>query len=188
MTREEAINEIKSWDFLEGKEIDAIHTLVPELAESEDEKTRKSLLAYIKGESKRLDRQKWIAYLEKQKENNEYVFRPLAGTDIIIAAEQAIRRAKEGDHLVLAFNGMYLPVREYNSAKELVDEYDTHLEKQKDSISIAKYIEDVAHAFEDGRKKGIEERQKEQKPIKMEVYEAGKGTTICGQDYKSKKD
>lgn len=38
------------------------------------------------------------------------------------------------------------------------------LEKQKDSVSNAKYIEDVAHAFEDGRKKGIEEKQKEQKP------------------------
>ncbi len=32
------------------------------------------------------------------------------------------------------------------------------------------------------------ERQKEQKPIKMVVYEVGKGTTICGQDYKCKKD
>ena len=32
------------------------------------------------------------------------------------------------------------------------------------------------------------EKQKEQKPIKMEVYEIGKGTTICGQDYKCKKD
>lgn len=38
MTREEAIKEIKSWDFLEGKEIEAIQTLVPELRESEDER------------------------------------------------------------------------------------------------------------------------------------------------------
>lgn len=29
---------------------------------------------------------------------------------------------------------------------------------------------------------------KEQKSIKIEVYEVGKGTTICGQDYKCKKD
>ena len=41
MTREEAINEIKSWDFLEGKEIEVIHTLIPELKESEDERIRK---------------------------------------------------------------------------------------------------------------------------------------------------
>ena len=32
------------------------------------------------------------------------------------------------------------------------------------------------------------EKQKEQKSIKMEVYEDGKGTTICGEDYKCKKD
>lgn len=32
------------------------------------------------------------------------------------------------------------------------------------------------------------ERQKEREPIKMEVYEVGKGTTICGRDYKCKKD
>lgn len=37
------------------------------------------------------------------------------------------------------------------------------LEKQKDSVSNAKYIDGVAHAFEDGRKKGQEEKQKEQK-------------------------
>ena len=43
MTREEAINEIKSWDFLEGKEIEAIHTLIPELKESEDERIRKEI-------------------------------------------------------------------------------------------------------------------------------------------------
>lgn len=42
------------------------------------------------------------------------------------------------------------------------DECLAWLEKQKDSVSNAKYIEDVANAFVDGRKKGIEERQKEQ--------------------------
>lgn len=43
MTREEAINEIKSWDFLEGKKIDVIHTLIPELKESEDERIKKTI-------------------------------------------------------------------------------------------------------------------------------------------------
>lgn len=38
MTREEAIKEIKSWDFLNKKETEAIETLIPELRESEDEK------------------------------------------------------------------------------------------------------------------------------------------------------
>lgn len=76
MTREEAINEIKSWDFLEGKEIEAIHTLIPELKESEDERIRKGLIEALKtsktvGELKFIlpepTREECVAYLEKQK-------------------------------------------------------------------------------------------------------------------------
>ena len=66
MTREEAIEVYNG--LLNQKIKEAFEFFAPELAESEDEKTRKSLLAYIKGESKRLDTPKWIAYLEKQKE------------------------------------------------------------------------------------------------------------------------
>ncbi len=73
MTREEAINEIKSWDFLEGKEIEAIHTLIPELRESGDERIRKKLIEYFSHYKE--DREWWegitprniISYLEKQK-------------------------------------------------------------------------------------------------------------------------
>ena len=100
MTREEAIKEIKSWDFLEGKEIEAIHTLIPELAESEDERIRKELLEEIEfiiphddetdseglilsSYHARIDRYK--SYLEKQKEQkpaewsdtNELVFQDI---------------------------------------------------------------------------------------------------------------
>lgn len=76
MTREEAINEIKSWDFLKGKEIEAIHTLIPELRESEDERIRKELVDYFasykignvttKLNGVRID--DILNYLEKQKE------------------------------------------------------------------------------------------------------------------------
>lgn len=76
MTKEEAINEIKSWDFLEGKEIEAIRTLIPELTESEDERIKKALIEVFK---KKLERgYEWVEYgipnrsvldwLEKQKE------------------------------------------------------------------------------------------------------------------------
>lgn len=79
MTREEAIKEIKSWDFLNKKETEAIETLIPELRESEsnDEKIRKELIEFIKWsvdrhfmredfhQAKRPS--EWIAYLEKQK-------------------------------------------------------------------------------------------------------------------------
>ena len=123
-----------------GSELEFIF---PELAESEDERIRKELKeafeAYdIESKWNGIPIRSIFAWLEKQKESieKEYVFRPLAGTDITIAAEQAIRRANEGDHLVLAFNGVYLPVRKYNSAKELVDEYDACLEKQKENSEI----------------------------------------------------
>lgn len=76
MTREEAINEIKSWDFLERKEIEAIHTLIPELAESEDERIRKVIYKLMLGMRKEIftsqdeivTKEKVLAYLEKQKD------------------------------------------------------------------------------------------------------------------------
>lgn len=74
MTREEAINEIKSWDFLEGKEIEAIHTLIPELRESEDERIRMKLCEFISDtvgdefDGYDISKDAALAYLEKQKE------------------------------------------------------------------------------------------------------------------------
>ena len=108
--------------------ISAIELAFPELSESEDERIMKALIEVFK---KKLERGfEWVEYgipnrsvldwLEKQKENSEYVFRPLAGTDITIAAEQAIRKAKEGDRLVLAFNGFYTPVFKNDSVKRIL--------------------------------------------------------------------
>ena len=104
--------------------------------ESEDERIYNLIYSSIKNEipvASPRNKELALAYLEKQKENveKEYVFRPLAGTDITIAAEQSIRKAKDGEHLVLAFNGMYTPVSKYDSAKGLVDKYNTYLEKHK---------------------------------------------------------
>lgn len=56
-----------------GKAKDLLEQISTEIKESEDETIRKSLLAYIKGESKRLDTQKWIAWLEKQKEASKAI-------------------------------------------------------------------------------------------------------------------
>ena len=80
MTREEAINEIKSWDFLEGKEIEAIRTLIPELKESEDERIRKWIIEKVQGyadsgipcSDEIQMANKALAYLEKQKEQKHY--------------------------------------------------------------------------------------------------------------------
>ena len=159
----------------------------PELNESEDERIRKEILECIEtlikqpGASPRLS--DWIAWLEKQKENieKEYVFRPLPGTNTTIAAEQAIERAKKGEHLVLAFNGMYIPVTKYNNVKELVDEYYTRLEKQKEQkpnllpgFEGLSPDEEMSHplflkGFDVGRKVGHIEAK--QKPLSTEETE-----------------
>ena len=128
MTREEALkvaNEMNQW--LEtDREKEALETLIPELAESEDERIRKRAIAILKQQ-----RDYW------------------------------------------SYDG---PINKFPPAtprKDLVDAIDValaYLEKQKDSVSNAKYIEDVAHAFEDGRKKGIEEEQKHYwKPTETDV-------------------
>ena len=71
MTREEAINEIKSWDFLNEKESEAVRTLIPELRESEDERIRQKLVWLLQQDICPFPEEeatKMIAYLEKQKE------------------------------------------------------------------------------------------------------------------------
>lgn len=109
MTREEAIKEIKSWDFLEGKEIEAIQTLIPELKESEDERIRKEIIDFIQWSVDRHFMRKdfhqakrpavWIAYLEKQKEQKPELPKPHKGDDtnpydmsVSEAQEYAIKR------------------------------------------------------------------------------------------------
>ena len=117
-----------------------LERMFPVLRESEDERIRKEILEFFEnyrnnGTWKTIpDVSKYIVYLEKQKGNveKEYVFRPLAGTDITDAAKQAIRRANEGNCLVLAFNGAYIPVKKGCNASEIVDIYDAYLEKQKE--------------------------------------------------------
>ena len=71
MTREEAIRILASSCIPGSKQTEALETLIPELRESEDERTRKEIIEFIRsqiedGNSVGWDR--WIAYLEKQKE------------------------------------------------------------------------------------------------------------------------
>lgn len=134
MTREEAINLLMSANVWTDEERTAWETLVPELAESEDERVRKRAIAILKQQ-----RDYW------------------------------------------SYDG---PINKFPPAtprKDLVDAIDValaYLEKQKDSVSNAKYIEDVAHAFEDGRKKGIEEEQKHYwKPTETDVALFNKAVT-----------
>ena len=71
-----------------------------------------------------------IAWLEKQKvTDEEIIFRPVAGTDIRIAAKQALEKIDIGKKVVLAFNGAYIPVNG-KTVGEIDSEYDAWLEKQ----------------------------------------------------------
>jgi hypothetical protein len=70
MTKEEAIKILMGYSHT-PQERAALEVLIPELAESEDERTRKEIIEFIRsqiedGNSVGWDR--WIAYLEKQKD------------------------------------------------------------------------------------------------------------------------
>lgn len=75
MTREEAINTVRNI-YQTDKEKEALEILIPELAESEDERVRKHIIAYLRNELHNIkqltptttEMERWLAYLEKQKE------------------------------------------------------------------------------------------------------------------------
>lgn len=68
MTREEAINEIKSWAIPSGNGREVLETLIPELAENEDERIRTNLIALVEAFGQGKHKNEMLAYLEKQKE------------------------------------------------------------------------------------------------------------------------
>lgn len=76
MTREEAIKKIKkSWDFIGNDEKEILETLVPELAESEDEKIRKAIIEFFESEDDNttyslVSKKDILSWLEKQGEQN----------------------------------------------------------------------------------------------------------------------
>ena len=149
-----------------------LEQLFPQLKETEDERIRKTLIDALKtsksvGELKFIlpepTRKDCIAYLEKQKEEKL--------DSIRIKCKEHDERREE----IRVTEIIESIVRVYGKTQgEFIAGYD-----------IDTLIHWVREAFDCLNKQNI---QKEQKPIKMEVYEVGKGTTICGQDYKCKKD
>lgn len=75
MTREEAIRRIKAWN-LDSDDMEVLTVVIPELAESEDERIRKRLIEYFEGFRMGNAEVKWeglnvqevLVWLEKQKE------------------------------------------------------------------------------------------------------------------------
>lgn len=124
MTREEAINEIKSWDFLDEREIEAIQTLIPELEENEDEKiimTINNILPFIHDEAytnNGTTKKDVLNWLEKQK---EYVAdNRKASTSYDDRIRKAIIKSIEEDSSVY---------EQEVSKKQMI----AYLEKQKDT-------------------------------------------------------
>lgn len=71
MTKEEAIDKVRAMKLSPGKDAEliiALHTLIPELRESEDERIRKSLIELVEQFMTDERKEKTLAYLEKQKE------------------------------------------------------------------------------------------------------------------------
>lgn len=120
-----------------------ITTIFPELAESEDEKIRKTLIRYM-ASVRDIDGIKGkdiITWLEKQKvTDEEIIFRPIVGTDIRIAAKQAIEKIDIGKKVVLAFNGAYIPVNG-KTVGEIDSEYDAWLEEQGEKLPVIRWYD-----------------------------------------------
>ena len=132
------INYYKEHNRGDESAIEDLEIIFPELKESEDKRIKKELTKFLKNASGGfLDTTircktfgKWAAWLEKQKAmDKEIVFRPLAGTDIIVAAKQALEKIEIGKEVILAFNGAYIPVND-KTVSEICNEYDAWLEKQ----------------------------------------------------------
>ena len=71
MDREEAIRRIKAWN-LDSDDMEVLAVVIPELAESEDERTRKHLIKVVElywGTTNEPGKAEDLAWLEKRKEN-----------------------------------------------------------------------------------------------------------------------
>lgn len=205
MTREEAIRRIKSWN-LDSDDMEVLSSVIPELAESENEKIKEdivNIILWLKT-NKNLCSQYYhdrydgmLAYLEKQK-NPSFVY----DTHDYVSAkkqgwEQYSKKNFSDNQSKSAFEkgfeaGYMFGIHEekpfvWTKHDEAVrEEAIACLEDWKGVIPVGGFV-DYKNILA-WLKEELPEKQKEQKPIKMEAYEIGQGTTICGQDYKCKKD
>lgn len=155
MTREEAINTVRNI-YQTDKEKEALEILIPQLAESEDERIRKWLVGYFETISKNwlhdheMPLNSILAWLERQeleqKKIDEY-YRNLFAN--------AISR-----------DASLYPVKE---------------EQKEQKVDIDKLRKDIYQSgYNDGYQHGKEDTQKEQKQIKCELEDAFKNYTDAG--------
>lgn len=128
----EALEWMRSvYDGLHGAIKEDAEHYFPELKENENEYIRQRIIHALRGDVLDMEETiKGIAWLEKQKvTDEEIIFRPIAGTDIRIAAKQALEKIDIGKKVVLAFNGAYIPVNG-KTVGEIDSEYDAWLKKR----------------------------------------------------------
>ena len=152
MTREEAIKIVK--EFINGTclhlvDQEALETLIPELAESEDEKIRKHLIEVVElywGKTNEPGKAEDLAWLEKQKENPDRL--------------TIVEKAKSEKQVVLLTESkgdenIYWDTKSEEDAVSLLEKglkfFGKHKEKQKEQKSITDSVE-----FEEGYKTGYE--------------------------------
>lgn len=176
MTREEAIKIVQSATVWTDEERDALAMLIPELAESEDEKIIKTLQEYVKNRNWPLNgptQEEVLAYLEKKKEtgirwfksdevkNPDKPYIDKAGmfytTDGRMCYASEIEKQKEPLPIPDKFSGLKSLMLQYlqsaaNRKDDTEIESDTDLWGRKILDYVWKYDEHL-------------ERQKEQKPI-----------------------
>ena len=166
MTREEAIkvaNEMYGW-VKTDREREALETLVPELAESEDERVRKELIFFLKGEipqcsiKEHADKLKeFVSYLEKQKEQKSLN---------ISAASEWLRK-----HICNYINSEYNEFHkciEYDGSidkESLVNDFEKAMQKEdnhdgKKWIYEDDYHKDMERSFNDGKDEVLENPEK----------------------------
>lgn len=139
MTRQEAINKLKH--LCSPEQMTALRVLVPELAESEDEKTRKHIIELVKQSSNILCKQTqdaMIAYLERQKYEYE-VFEPIENT------------------------------LEYKAGFKAGIESEKQKEQKVDINKLRRDL--YQSGYNDGYQHGKEDAKKEQKPLSTEETE-----------------
>ena len=177
MTREDAIKVIKQAMPTLWKETkEAIQTLIPELAESEDERIRKEMIEFLnqyKEDGLRgVDITAWIAYLKKQKEIascgvDEFTLtlRNCLFADSELTKEQAdIFAAAYGEEL------LNVAVGKIKSGLTKEDNTDFKTEKQKGQKS-AECISDSVQfdeGFKTGREVGFREGVESVKPAEWD--------------------
>jgi hypothetical protein len=174
MTREGAIKEIKSWDFLNKKETEAIETLIPELRESEDERIRGAIVELVKRTPSSMfdadiefdwvgaSHDEILTWLEKQKEQKPAEWSEKHIADIFEKVGLAkIAREQGNDELTNAVQSAMIELSKTGTA----DEQFPPLEGL-DAIK-AKYYDD---GFKNGFDEGVESVKSAEWSGEDEVY------------------